>query len=158
MPSRVRLVAVVVLGALAVVPGPAPAAHAVCEQPTLRIEGAPPGVAAVRRGQEVTVVGTGFVECGGGAGGPIPSCSSPDPDAEPTAMTGVELELLSGLVSRRSVPLGVADADAATDQLGRISWTVEIPERQLQGPATLTAEGPGGFDVGVAVIVRSADG
>lgn len=158
MQPRVRLAVLAALGVLAAVPWPAPAAHAECEQPTLRIEGAPPGVAAVRRGQEITVVGTGFVECGGGGGGPIPSCGGPDPDAEPRAMTGVELVLLSGLVSRRSVPLGAADAGTATDELGRISWTVEIPERQLQGPATLTARGPAGFDVGVAVMVRSAAG
>ncbi len=150
-----------VLGAcvsLLVVPWSSSHAARTCEQPTLVIEGAPGGVVALRRGQEITVTGRNFVDCGGGGGGPFPGCGRAEPPAEPAPLTGVELELVGGRVTRREVTLGVADAGtAAQDRLGEISWTVQIPERQAQGPALLQAEGASGFGVGVAVQIRAAD-
>lgn len=143
------------LAALAVAPTPGRAAEAACGPPTLTIVGAPEGRAALRRGQEVTVTGRGFVEgCGRAGGGPVPACTREEPLGEPVPMTGVELEIVGGLVSRRATSLGVADADPDTDdRLGRIVWTVEIPEGQATGPAALRVDGPRDLSVGVGVEV-----
>ncbi len=130
-----------------------------CETATLTIEGAPPGVVALRRGQEVTVTGRGFVDgCGSPDAGPLLGCHRREPVGEPTSMRGVELEVVGGRVTRREITLGVADAGAGPQQrLGEISWTVVVPDGQVQGPARLQAEASSGFAVGVGVQVIPAE-
>ncbi len=156
---RARLLLLGAPAALLVSPWPPATTDRPCAAPTIAIEGAPPGVVALHRGQQVTVTGRGFVEgCGNPGSGPVPGCNRTEPAAEPTPMAGVELELLGGRVTRRATALGRADAGTAADgRLGRVTWTVEIPDGQATGPAALQVEGPQGATIGLGVVIRPAE-
>jgi hypothetical protein len=66
-------------------------------------------------------------------------CTRCDYGPEPTPMVDI---LLSLRQSGRIWPLGIADARAAQDdELGQVTWAIEIPDGVKRGWATLVPEG-----------------
>lgn len=66
-------------------------------------------------------------------------CTTCDYGPEPTPMVDINLSLRQ---SGRTWPLGSADAGAAQDnELGQVTWAVEIPSGVKPGRATLVPEG-----------------
>jgi hypothetical protein len=65
-------------------------------------------------------------------------CTRCDYGPEPTPMVDINLSLQQ---NGRTWPLGTADAHAAQDDFGAVTWAVEIPSGVRRGWATLVPEG-----------------
>jgi hypothetical protein len=65
-------------------------------------------------------------------------CTRCDYGPEPTAMVDIDLSLQQ---NGRAWLLGTADAQAARDDFGAVTWAVEIPSGIKRGGATLVPEG-----------------
>ena len=145
-PSGVRsrlLALAVLLGLLAAAPYPQAPAVASCAGPTLEVEDAPAVPVVVRRGEQVTVTGRGFVDgCDDTGGGSAFGCSGDDEREIESPLADIELVLLQGQPTMTQTSLGVADAGSAEDgELGQVTWTFTVPEQQPLGPAVLKTEG-----------------
>ena len=131
----------VVLLGLTLAPWPGPPASASCAAPSLALEGHHPadGRATLVRGEEVTVIGRGFVDgCDDTGGGTVLGCGG-DTETE-VPLTDVELVVVHGRAeARRS--LDTEDAGEADDnELGQVTWTFTVPETMEPGPVTLETD------------------
>jgi hypothetical protein len=132
---RSSVLVITIMLALAVAPFPETPASASCAAPTL--EGSQRLV--LERGATVTVEGDYFVDgcrdaigCSEGLG-----CDHCTDEPPPRPMEDVGLQLVQG---RRTWNLGVADAGAAGDQLGWVTWTFVVPAGAKPGSARLLPE------------------
>jgi len=148
-PIQVRrsllLLVTAMLGA-AILPFPQSPASAQCAAPSLEVSER----TVLQRASTVTIEGSGFVDgcqdsmgCSVGFG--CDSCEYDDPP--PTPMVDVQLRLVQ---RGRSWDLGEADAQAETDDKGRVSWTFDVPAGAKPGPASLRADRA----VPVRVVIR----
>ena len=95
----------------------------------------------LHRGGAVEVDGAGFA--GGcqddGSCSATPGCDNCEYGPDPTPMADIHLSLRQ---DGRTWPLGTADAGTADDnELGQVTWAVEIPSAVKPGRATLVPEG-----------------
>lgn len=140
---RPRLLAAVVLLGLATAPFPQPPAHAECAGPTLKVQGMEEEPALLHRGEQVTVMGRGFVNgCDDTGGGSGFGCSGNDDGEIESPMVNIELVLLQGQPTMKQTSLALSDAGTAADgQLGWGTWTFTVPTHQPLGRAVLKTEG-----------------
>jgi hypothetical protein len=134
-PALLTLLAIL-LG-LAVAPYPPPPASASCAAPYLLDA----GHLVLQRGEPIAVEGRAFADgcrdtmsCSATLG--CENCEYTDP--EPTPYAGVVLRLRQ---HGRTWTLGTADAgSAAGGELGRVTWTVDLPRDVEPGRAQLVAD------------------
>jgi hypothetical protein len=142
-PSLVALLTVL-LG-LAVVPYPAAPAAASCAAPWLSFDGERPGRERVEvaRGEELTVLGRGFVSgCDDQGEVSAFSCSGNDVGQAEEPMVDIELYVAQQRPTYTQVSLGMADAGTAEDnRLGWVTWTFTVPETMRLGGAQIWTEG-----------------
>ena len=130
----------VALGAISLMPVDTSSASCAAPYLTADMEGT---TLAVRPGQRLSIEGRAFVIGCDDEGDGALGCSSKGESAMP--MTDVRLTLVQGA---ESWELGAADAGSAEDdQLGHVTWEVEIPVGIVPGRrARLWAENPEGGD------------
>jgi len=97
------------------------------------------GDLVLHRGTSVTIGGAAFADgCQDtGACSATPGCSGCDNGPEPTPMSDITLSLRQ---NGRTWPLDTADALVTHDDVGAVTWNVEIPADLKQGWATLVPE------------------
>ncbi len=94
----------------------------------------------LRRDGAVEVQGSAFANgCqDGGECSVMLGCTRCSYGPEPTPRVDITLLLRQ---RGRTWPVGVADARSGPDELGEVTWTVEVPSGARRGPATLVPDG-----------------
>lgn len=148
-----RTLALASLLVLAAAPYPQPPAQASCAAPRLQLEGAAGTERAdraeggsrptLRRGEQVTVSGRGFVAgCDDEPDAPTLDCSGGDEGGAGVPESDIALVLLRGRATMRQTVVAEADARGAEDgELGHVTWTFTVPARHPLGRAVLKTEG-----------------
>jgi len=134
---RSLLILVTAMLGAAVSPFPQTPASASCAAPYLEVS----RQLVLERGATLTIEGRAFVDgcqdvMGCSTGWGCDSCKYDDPPPTPIVDVGLRL------VQRgRSWTLGEADAQTAeTNDMGRVTWTFEVPAAAKPGPAQLLAD------------------